>query len=110
MKTPEAVNNTGFWSVLRIRIRKDSHHFGNLDPYPEPHPHKIKIRIKIYKLDPEPDPDPHQFADVKPKCLEYDPILALFQGFQAFFKARIWIRIRIPHQGDKSDPDPHQIK
>jgi hypothetical protein len=38
-----------------------------------------KIRIKIYKLDPEKDPDPHQFADVKPKCIEYAPYLALFQ-------------------------------
>ncbi len=45
---------------------------GNLDP----HPHKIKIRIhiKIYKLDPEQDSDRHQFADVKPKYMEYEPI------------------------------------
>jgi hypothetical protein len=45
-------------------IRKDPHHFGNLDPHPDPHQIKIRIRnrIKIYKLDPE--PDPHQFADV----------------------------------------------
>jgi hypothetical protein len=27
------------------------------------------------------DPDPHQFADEKPKCMEYEPILAIFQGF-----------------------------
>jgi hypothetical protein len=27
--------------------------------------------------------------------MEYEPILALFQGFEPFFKARIWIRIRI---------------
>jgi hypothetical protein len=55
--------------------------FRNLDPLP----HQIKIRIhiriwiriKIYKLDPDPD----QFADVKPKCIEYAPILALFQEF-----------------------------
>jgi hypothetical protein len=28
------------------------------------------------KLDPEPepDPDPHQFADYKPKCMDYEPI------------------------------------
>jgi hypothetical protein len=53
------------------------HHFGNLDPHPDLHPHQIKIRIwtKIYKL------DPHQFADVKAKCMEYEPNLALFQGF-----------------------------
>jgi hypothetical protein len=64
---------------------------------PDPHPHQIKIRIciKIYELDLGPDPDPHQFADVKPECMEYEPILAFFQGFEPFFEARIWIRIRI---------------
>jgi hypothetical protein len=57
-------------------IRKDPHHFVNLDPHPDPHQHQIKIRIririsiKIYKKDP--DPDTHQFADVKPKSMEYD--------------------------------------
>jgi hypothetical protein len=57
--------------VVWIRIRKDL-----LDPHPDPHQIKFRnrIRIKIYKLDPE--PDPHQFADVKPKCMEYEPILA----------------------------------
>ncbi len=35
------------------------------------------------KLDP--DPDPLKFADVKPKCMDYEPILALFQGFQLLF-------------------------
>ncbi len=85
-----------------MRIRKDPHHFTNLDPHLDPHPCQIKIRIriripiKIYKLDPGPDPDPHQFADVKPKCMEYEPILALFQGLEPFFlEARIWIRIHI---------------
>jgi hypothetical protein len=60
-----------------------SHQFGN----PDPHPHqiKIRIRIKIFKLDLERDPDPLQFADVKPKCMDYDPILALFQGFEPLF-------------------------
>ncbi len=56
-------NSTGLSSV----VDSDPHHFGNLDP----HQIKIRIRIKIYELDPEPDPDPHQFADVKPKCMEY---------------------------------------
>jgi hypothetical protein len=59
----------------------DPHHFGNLDPHPDPHPHKMK--------NPHPDtsdnldlkPDPHQFADDKPKCVEYEPILAIFQRF-----------------------------
>ncbi len=66
----------------------DPQHFGNLDPDPHPQPHqiKIRIRIKMYKLDPDPDPDPHQFADVKPKCVEYEPILAFFQGFEPFLK------------------------
>jgi hypothetical protein len=34
---------------IRIRVRKDPHHFGNL----EPHQIKIRIRIKICNLDPE---------------------------------------------------------
>ncbi len=32
-----------------------------------------------------PEPDPHQWADDKPKCKEYEPILALFQGFEPLF-------------------------
>ncbi len=60
-----------------------AHHFCNLDPDPHPHQIKIRIRIKIYKLDPE--PNPHQFADVKPKCMDYEPILALFQWFEPYF-------------------------
>jgi hypothetical protein len=36
----------------------------NPDPNPDAH--------QSYKLDPE--PDLHQFADDKPKCMEYDPI------------------------------------
>jgi hypothetical protein len=47
-----------------------------------PHQIKIRIRIKIYKLDPE--PDPHHFADVKQKCLEYEPILEFFKGLSFF--------------------------
>jgi hypothetical protein len=31
---------------------------------------RIQILIKSDKLDP--DPDPHQFADDKPKCMEYE--------------------------------------
>jgi hypothetical protein len=75
----------------------DPHHFANLDPHPDPHPLEIqiRIRIKICKLDPGPDPDPHQFADFKPKCMEYGPILAYFQGFEPFLEAGMWIRIRI---------------
>jgi hypothetical protein len=57
------------------------------DPYPyagsasasnkNPDPHQID------QLDPE--PDPHQFADDKSKSMEYEPILALFQGFDHLF-------------------------
>ena len=51
----------------------------NTDPDPHPDPHKSE------KVDPEPDPNPHQFAEYNPKCMEYEPILALFQGFQPLF-------------------------
>jgi hypothetical protein len=68
---------------IRIRVRKDPHHFGNLDP----HKIKIRIRIKFCKPNPEPDPNLHKFADVLPKCMEFEPILALFQGFEPFFKS-----------------------
>ncbi len=65
----------------------DPHHFDNLGP--DPHPHQIKISIRVCiqrdKLDPEPDPDLHQFADDKPKCMEYEPIWAIFQGFEPLF-------------------------
>ncbi len=73
--------------MLCIRIRKDPHHFDNLNPLQI----KIRIRIKLYKLGPNPEPDPHQFVDVKPKCME----LALFHGFGPFFEVRIWIRISV---------------
>jgi hypothetical protein len=50
----------GSWQVVWIRIRKDPHHFVNLEMRPKQHPHqiKIRIRIKINKLDSESDPDP----------------------------------------------------
>jgi hypothetical protein len=37
-----------------------------MDPDPHLDPHQSD------KLGP--DPDPHQFADDKPKCMEYEPI------------------------------------
>jgi hypothetical protein len=40
----------------------------------------------MFKLNPEQDPDPHQFVIVKPKCMEFEPILALLQGFDPFLK------------------------
>jgi hypothetical protein len=56
--------------------------YSNVVEYPNPH--------QNHKLDPDPephqsdklDPDPHQLADDKPKCMEYEPISALFQGFE----------------------------
>jgi hypothetical protein len=66
----------------------DPHHFGNPDP--NPHPHRIKIRIRIpirihIKVIKKLDPNPHHFADDKPKRMEYEPIWALFQGFEPLF-------------------------
>jgi len=52
------------WIHIRIRIQMDPHHFGNLDPHPDSHPHQYKNQ----------DPDPYQFADDKPKRMEYEPI------------------------------------
>jgi hypothetical protein len=71
-----------------IVLDPDPDHIDNLDPHPDPHLHqiKIRIRIKMYTLDPESDPDPHQFSDVKPKCMKYAPILALFHSFEPFLK------------------------
>ncbi len=60
----------------------DPDNLDNLDPHPLQI--KIRARIKIYQLNTEPDPDPHQFADVKPKCMEYEPILSLSRGFEPF--------------------------
>jgi hypothetical protein len=55
----------------------DPHQFGNLDP--DPHPHEKKI--------PDPHPVPYQSdnLDPEPKCLEYEAILALLQGFEPLF-------------------------
>jgi hypothetical protein len=39
------------------------------------------------KLDPDPDPDPLKFADDKPKGMEFEPILALFQGFEPLIQS-----------------------
>jgi hypothetical protein len=94
------------YSEAGLWIRKDPHHFDNLDPHPHQIKIQIRIRIKIYKLHPEANPDPHQFADNKRKCMKYEPIFALFHGFEPFFK--LGPLDPDPHQGEKSDPDPHQ--
>ncbi len=47
-----------------------------------------------------PDPKPHQFADDKPKCMEYKPIeYRFFQSFSFYLEARIRIRILIKVKG-----------
>ncbi len=57
----------------------------------DPHLFNLTCRIVTSVVAPHPDPnldpdtDPHQFADVKPKCMEYEPILSLFQEFEPFF-------------------------
>jgi hypothetical protein len=56
------------------------------DPHPDLHEMKGRIRIRIWiRIKMMLDPDPHQFADDKTKCMEYEPILALFQGFESLF-------------------------
>jgi hypothetical protein len=52
-------------------------HFGNLDP--DPH------RDSQQSDQLHPDLDTHQFADEKPKCMEYELILELSQGFEPLF-------------------------
>jgi hypothetical protein len=52
-------------------LHPDPHHFGmvtwiRIRTNKNPDPHQSD------KL--EPDPDPHQFADDKPKCMEYEPV------------------------------------
>ncbi len=51
------------------------HHFSNLDP----HPHQMKLDPDPHQSDKlDPEPDPHHYADDTSKCMEYEPILALF--------------------------------
>jgi hypothetical protein len=58
-------------------VDPDPDHFGYLDPpksgfasnkNQDPDPYHSD------NMDPEPDPDSHQFADDKPKWMEYEPI------------------------------------
>ncbi len=65
----------------------------------------IRIWILDYQFDSDPDPayhidadpDQHQFENDKPKCMEYEPIWILFQGFEfLFYKNKTYI------EGDKS--------
>ncbi len=62
------------------------------------------------------DPDLHPFADDKPKCMEYEPISALIQGFEPLLGSQDpypdphqrYDPVKDSHQIDKQDPDPHQ--
>jgi hypothetical protein len=49
----------------------DPHQRDKLDPDP----------YQSDKTDPDPYLDPHEFADEKPKCLEYEPNLSTFSRF-----------------------------
>jgi hypothetical protein len=78
--------------MLWIRIRMDPHQIKRKDL--DPH--------QSEKLDPDPDqsdkvypdPNPHQFADEKPKCMEYVP--TVFEPFLSLhLEAKIRIRIRV---------------
>jgi hypothetical protein len=83
------VSCTVLWIRTRIRIpiRMDPYHFGNLNP--DPHPHQIKTgprsASKVISWIRYGDPNPHQFTDDKPKRMDYEPIWALFQGFEPLF-------------------------
>ncbi len=59
--------------LIDFGLRSD-HRNSPVDPDPHSDQHQSD------KLDPEPDPDQHQFTDDKPKCIDYEPILAVFQG------------------------------
>ncbi len=62
--------------MLRIRVRMDPHQIERKDP--DPDLNRIIVISWIWNPDPHDsdklDPDPHQFADDKPKCMEYEPI------------------------------------
>ncbi len=82
-----------------------------VDPHPDQH--------QSDKLDEEPDPDGHQFADDKPKCMDYEPIRAIFRVWAFIWKlesgsgsASGW-KVGSRSESNKNPdlhPDPHQIK
>ncbi len=75
-------------------IRMDPHQIERKDPYPDPH--------QSDKLDPDPDPDPLQFADDKPKCMEFEPIWHYFKVLSLCLEARIRIQFRTKAKGNGS--------
>jgi hypothetical protein len=65
----------------------DPHHFGNLDPHPDTHQtnkNQDPDPRRSNKLGLEPDPGPRQFADDKPKGMEYEPIFLRVSIFEPF--------------------------
>ncbi len=77
----------------------------DLDPRKRDKLDRIRIRSSI-KVKLDPDPDPYQFSHGKPKCIENEPISALFQGFEPFLEA-----IKVGSGSGSScnqDPDLHQ--
>jgi hypothetical protein len=57
-----------------VTLHPDPHHFGNLTTHPDPHQIKIRIRIKVISRIQNRIRVRINFADDKPKCMEYDPI------------------------------------
>jgi hypothetical protein len=71
----------GSASAQRDKLDPDPlpHQRDKLDP--DPHPHQSD------KLDLDPDLYPHQFADPKSKCMENEPIRALFKFLSLYLEA-----------------------
>jgi hypothetical protein len=62
---PQCCESGSAWIRIKLKGKvgsgSESHQSDQLDPDPDPHDSD--------KL----DPDPYQFADDKPKCIEYEP-------------------------------------
>ncbi len=121
------VNDVTVKTVLKsflVRVRKEGRWTGRAPPpAPATRPQRAPVedvttQVHVTSVV---DPDPQGYASCcagsgsgtasicrcKPKCTEYEPLLALFQGFEPFFKARIRIRIRIHINKKNQNPDPH---
>jgi hypothetical protein len=59
-------------------VDPDPHHFGNLDTHPDPNQIKIRIHIKVISWIQNRIRVRINFADDKPKCMEYEPIFSTF--------------------------------
>jgi hypothetical protein len=67
-------------------VDPDPHHFCNLDPHPYLHKKNLDPHLDSHQSDKlHSEPVLHQFADVKQNCMEFEPIFALFQGFETLF-------------------------